>query len=1242
MMLSASLLFGLFPSALYAEADPDTAPATAAPVQENSVPDSGRFAEPSSAGQRIIVKYKPNADLTTVQAATEAVYSESLPRFNMEVLDLAPGSDTGQVLSSLSANPDVLYAEPDVKILKHVPGNPAPGGTAGGQASASAPGSSVSDQSARPLESASAAPKAVPQASMNSAAVPSIPNDELFPAQWGLHNEGQSIDDSYGNYDVDIDAPEAWNISKGSQSSIVAILDTGVDIHHPDLAANVWRNAGEIPGNGIDDDNNGFIDDFYGWNFYGNNNEPYSIYDDDFYGTQIAGILAAKDNNYTGISGVAPNIQYMPLKVMGLDGGYVSDALRAIDYAERMGAKIANISWSTETYSNALKDAIDASDMLFVASAGVDYVNPDKDDHPEYPAAFDSDNILSVAGLSMQGEFDGAFGWKSVDISAPSSKIMTTVPTRNPGVGAEIDNGTYKVIYNEMGYEGMWTGDAASDASHQVGFDKAFAYLGKQDGGPSSVLLVDDEEISDQVQYSALGRYKGLLDTAGTAYDIVRVQPGANGPSLETLQQYDIVIWFSNVAFGSSLDGQPTTVLRTADQHNLTDYLNGGGRLMLTGAGALANIEHSDFVANVLHLDFVRYDFYRGTGDISRWNEAEGQPGTVYEGQNYQISTITYADYQSNDESVTRMNLVVSMSDYDYDFGTYLAAPYASGIAALILSQDPGLDAKTVKERIILSGKHIDTLFDEDQQDYMNNGRIVDAYRALSDDDAPGKPLKSTQTDALDPMDDQQDFYYVHLNAGDNVNLSLSGNGGAAFAMTLYNPELKSWKDWDASEKVITTSVSGNKPAVISYQAPASGYYYVGIFFTGTAAEYTLDMNTDPGNLKGIYEDNNAALTFEGPWIEKKDQGYSGGTIKTIDAAGRVKFGFTGSQIEVMASKDATMGLADVYIDGVKTSTPSLYSKTPLAKQSVFKQSLKNGYHTIEVVWTGKPDPEAKRTVHAINIDSFVVGDGGGVYTSVAEETDAAFRFNGMWSWQSNANYSGGHAQVTESAGAYAEFSFTGTSAVLKAATTPGSGKVTVLVDDQPETAKTVDLYSAAAEYQVPVFDTGELSYGPHTLRIVNVHAKNEKSGGYSTNVDAIVVTKPAGGESLKVYQDMNPFVKYTGVWALHLSNKNNGGSAKYSEAPDSSVKLAFIGSKVTVLSQTGPNRGAVDIYIDGEKANKKPVDLYSKQYQYKVSVFESGILPYGSHEVKVVNSGEKNGDSSGHMISVDAFYVIK
>ena len=135
-----------------------------------------------------------------------------------------------------------------------------------------------------------------------------MPDDPFFSQLWGLHNEGQTG----GAAGADIDALEAWALTAGSPNVIVAILDTGVDTNHEDLADNLWTNPSEIPGNGIDDDNNGYVDDTIGWDFYNNDNDPF---DDGGHGTHLAGIIGAVGNNGIGITGVNHAVRIMPLKI---------------------------------------------------------------------------------------------------------------------------------------------------------------------------------------------------------------------------------------------------------------------------------------------------------------------------------------------------------------------------------------------------------------------------------------------------------------------------------------------------------------------------------------------------------------------------------------------------------------------------------------------------------------------------------------------------------------------------------------------------------------------------------------------------------------------------------------------------------------------------------------------------------------------------------------------------------------
>src|SRR5262249_48878129 len=148
-----------------------------------------------------------------------------------------------------------------------------------------------------------------------------------FSSLWGLHNTGQTG----GTPDADIDAPEAWDVTTGSSSVVVAVIDTGVDYTHPDLAANIWTNAGEVPGNGVDDDHNGYVDDVHGYDFVNNDGDPM---DDHFHGTHVAGTIGAVGNNGTGVAGINWNVKIMALKFLdGNGGGYASDAIRAVNYA---------------------------------------------------------------------------------------------------------------------------------------------------------------------------------------------------------------------------------------------------------------------------------------------------------------------------------------------------------------------------------------------------------------------------------------------------------------------------------------------------------------------------------------------------------------------------------------------------------------------------------------------------------------------------------------------------------------------------------------------------------------------------------------------------------------------------------------------------------------------------------------------------------------------------------------------
>lgn len=252
-----------------------------------------------------------------------------------------------------------------------------------------------------------------------------IPNDTHYPIQWPLNNTGQDYPNessgfSHGTAGRDIDAPEAWDISTGDSKIIVAVVDTGVDYNHRDLQSNMWINGSEIPGNGMDDDRNGYIDDIYGYDFVNNDSNPI---DDEGHGTHCSGTIAAKGDNGLDIAGVCWNARVMALKFLGSDGsGYGSDAETAFYYAVDNGADVISNSWGGGDHMQSMQDAIDyahSQGVIMVAAAG-----NDSSDSPQYPAYYE--HVIAVAATDSddnKASFSNYGDW--VDIAAPGVDILS-------------------------------------------------------------------------------------------------------------------------------------------------------------------------------------------------------------------------------------------------------------------------------------------------------------------------------------------------------------------------------------------------------------------------------------------------------------------------------------------------------------------------------------------------------------------------------------------------------------------------------------------------------------------------------------------------------------------------------------------------------------------------------------------------------------------------------------------------
>jgi subtilisin family serine protease len=336
---------------------------------------SGEKSKPHGAPERILVKFKKESGIRlqeSLRLSTESEFGlQELKRFNLIDVHLYRTlEDIDKTIASLKESPFVEYVEPD--NLRY--------------------------------------------------ARDTFPNDPSFESQWSLYNTGQSG----GAVDADIDAPEAWDLTTGSPQVVVAVIDSGIDYNHEDLRMNMWENPGEIAGNGLDDDENGYVDDVFGINAITGRGDPL---DDDGHGTHVAGIIAAAGDNGIGVSGVCWTCKMMALKFLPINGsGTVSDEIECIQYAVDHGARIINGSFGDYSFSQAEKDAIDAAGqrgVLCVFAAGNEGRNNDVESH--FPSSHESENIIAVGLSDRDDELVSwsDFGLSSVDVAAPGLQILS-------------------------------------------------------------------------------------------------------------------------------------------------------------------------------------------------------------------------------------------------------------------------------------------------------------------------------------------------------------------------------------------------------------------------------------------------------------------------------------------------------------------------------------------------------------------------------------------------------------------------------------------------------------------------------------------------------------------------------------------------------------------------------------------------------------------------------------------------
>lgn len=629
------------------------APGAAAAV-EQAVPESASGAAPATpqlqpAPDRVIVQWAPGADRTdrvSARADADVALSRTLGDADFQLVKTEPGQSVAEAIDALEDDPAVVVAERDGYAVPH-----------------------------------------------------GVPNDPLFDRLWGLRNLGGTlgVNGFLGPLaGADVFALGGWVRTVGSPSTVVAVIDSGYRFEHPDLAAVAWTNPGEIPGNSIDDDSNGIVDDIRGADFVGpsadvtptTDNNPA---DDNLlsggHGVHTAGTIAAAGNNGVGITGVAQNVRVMPLRVCANSPANsnqarcpVSSQVAAINYAGAKGARVANISLGGTSFQQTVVNAIAANhDTLYVISAGNDGANndsgsstpPNGHHYPcDYRPTVDAspvppdtiDNIVCVAATNQADGLAGFsdYGAISVDLGAPGTETLSTYMWDDP----------VEENFEAADFATKWTATGANGGFGRTN-ESPLTSFGMSDS-PGAAPIPNTERESTSAAVTIPAGY-----TSCTLWQRRTLSLGTGTYTYRVLLNDSQVFSLSPTSQGNTFT-------------SLGGLLQAGGQLQLefrytSGAGPLT-------VANGVWLDDIR---------------------------------------------VTCAEPVGTATSYEYLQGTSMAAPHVSGAAALLFSYKPSATVTEVRTALLGSVKPVGSLTGKT----VTGGRLdVSAALDVFDVTAPGAP----------------------------------------------------------------------------------------------------------------------------------------------------------------------------------------------------------------------------------------------------------------------------------------------------------------------------------------------------------------------------------------------------------------------------------------------------------------------------------------------------------------------
>lgn len=534
-----------------------------------------------------------------------------------------------------------------------------------------------------------------------------VPNDPLLREQWWLFNFGQEIGGRvHGEAGADIRAPEAWAVTQGSPDVVVAILDFGIDYDHPEFDGQIWTNQGETGNgretNGIDDDGNGYVDDWRGWDFVDSDNDPL---DEDGHGTHVAGVIAAKGGDGAGITGVAPGSRVMALRVGGPRGVDLASATpAAIEYAAAMGARIVVQSYTTDP--SGLFDQSDAEtaamlahpEILFVTGAGNDG-NDYRDfagrggalkpcNNPTVP------NLICVAGTDRADEAweESTFGAGRVQIAAPAESMLVVARPKDVVFDDGFDDQAAWAPAADM--QGFWA---------PAGPAPEFAFEADDTATDGTVLHITHRppEGTDSVGVLRLGERVDLTGRTGC---------------------------HARFSLAGTLAGSSTVsvgLFRESDQR----------RNAFGGERPVVSAEMNDAGGA-----FVPFSF----------------PVDAQEPIEVAIRVETRGFGDEIDVRIDGVQIVCWKAehgdrDYEYWAGTSFATPIVAGVAALVASAEPGLDPLQIRQAVLESAVTLPSL-----DGLVETGGRVDAFGALqrAAELAGGRaPAPSPTGDASSPRD---------------------------------------------------------------------------------------------------------------------------------------------------------------------------------------------------------------------------------------------------------------------------------------------------------------------------------------------------------------------------------------------------------------------------------------------------------------------------------------------------------